>query len=84
MNKHQLLPVIIKDGVEIKKEAEVVTKSILCETVLAIAKELIDSYKIFSKINYNRIGLSSIVIRVQKYLCSSSKFEFSILFTFSN
>ena len=34
MNKYKLLPVVIKDGVEIEKDSEEATRSIMCETVL--------------------------------------------------
>jgi len=75
MNKHKLLPVVVKDGVEIEKNTEIATKSIMCETILAIAKELVDSYGIFLGVHPKMIGQSSVEIRVQKYLCSNPKFE---------
>lgn len=75
MNKHKLLPVVIKNGIEIKKDTEIATKSIMCESVLAIAKEFLDFYEIFLSVHPKLIGQAPIEIRVQKYLCSKPKFE---------
>ena len=75
MNNHKLLPVVIKDGVEIEKDSEVTTRSILCETLLAVAKEFLDSYEVFLSVHPKMIGQSIIDIRVQKYCCSKPKYE---------
>ena len=68
MSKHDLLPVVVKDGIEIPRNLEVKTQSIFCETLLAIAKELVDSYETWTRLSSRIIGPSDKVVRLQRYL----------------
>ena len=67
MSKHDLLPVVVVDGVEVPRDLEAKTKSIFCETIFGIAKELVDSYETWAGLSQKRIGPSNMEVRVQIY-----------------
>lgn len=75
MSKHDLLPVVIVNGAEVPRNLELKAKSIFCETILGIAKELIDAYKIWLGLSLKLIGTSDIIVRIQKYPKVKNKFE---------
>lgn len=75
MSKHDLLPVVVNNGVEVPRDLEVKAKSIFCETILAIAKELVDSYEMWLGISPKIIGPSGIIVRVQKYATIKNKYQ---------
>ena len=76
MSKHDLLPVIISNGKEIERNLEVKAKTILCETILAIAQELIISFERYKNSSIDIVGPSNQKIRLQKFLfLNSSKKE---------
>ena len=75
MSKHDLLPVVVINGVEVPRDLEAKTKSIFCETIIAIAKELIDAYDMWLGVAPKLMGLSNTIVRVQKYVSNNSKYE---------
>lgn len=75
MSKHDLLPIVVVDGAEKPRDLEAKAKSIFCETVLGIAKELIDAYETWLGICPRIIGPSGIIVRVQKYPTVKNVYE---------
>lgn len=72
MSKHDLLPVVISNGKEVERNLEVKAKTILCETILAIAQELVISFERYKNSSIDIIGPSKHNIRLQKFLFNSS------------
>jgi len=75
MSKYDLLPILIHNGNVNKYDGEAKTKFVFCETILAIAQELIDSYELFLGLNPKKIGLSNFDGRVQEYKCSNFRYK---------
>lgn len=75
MSKQDLLPIIIRNGVEVERNLEIKAKTVLSETILAIAQELIISFDRYKNSSTSIVGPSNQEIRLQKYLFQSSSKE---------
>lgn len=79
MSKHDLLPVVVRDGVEVPRNLEIKTESIFCETILAIANELVESYETWLAVSPTIIDPSKTIVRVQKYQLPNQKSQYKSL-----
>ena len=75
MMQHRMFPVVVINGKESPRNIEVEAKSVLCESILAIANELINSFEIWPSIHLNIIGPSNFEVRIQKYIAKKSEYE---------
>ena len=76
MSMHDLLPIVVVNGNVVSRDLEAKAKSIFCETILAIAKELVDAYEIWAGVSTKNMGPSNKKVIVQKYFTTNSKSNF--------